>query len=518
MNAAEQILRTLVGQSVDTCFANPGTSEMHFVSALDRVTEIRCVLGLAETVVTGAADGYARIAGKPAITLLHTGPGLANGLANLHNAKRGPAPILNIVGDHATYHLALDAPLTSDVAGLAAPMSHYVETFTSAETAATQASAAVGKTLEGAGRVVTMILPADIAWSEGEVGRVAVKPAGRAIDLASIGVAVESLRLGRKAVILLGGSLTPERLAKASRIATATGARLASEVFPTLLAHGAGRPKIDRIPYSPEGMHAFMAGVEDLVLIGAAPPVSFFAYPNVRSEVVPHGCTVHNLAGADDDVDDVLAELERRVQSETATFPQNQASLSERQSGQLDAASLAKVVAAHVPHEAILVDESLTSGLTLHDETASSPAHDWIFTTGGAIGWGLPAAVGAAVAAPDRRVIAFVGDGSAIYSLPALWSMARERLNVTIVILANREYAILKGEYSRMKAATMGARAQSMMTLNDPEISFADLAKSFGVKGVRVVTAEDFDDAFAESLTTQGPTLIEAILAGATPR
>lgn len=518
MNCAELILRKFAELGVDTCFANPGTSEMHFVSALDRVQHIRCVLGLAETVVTGAADAYGRISGKPALTLLHTGPGLANGLSNLHNAKRGPVPLINVVGDHATYHLSLDAPLTTDVVALARPMSHYVQTYGSPRQVAEQTAKAVEHSLEGGGRVVSLILPADIAWSAAP--EQPIKPKAKSQSTGGtanagedlVEEAARALLSGKRALVLIGGNLNADLLELAGRIAAKTGARVASEVFPTRLAHGAGRPVVERMPYLPEAMHAFLTDVEELVLLGAAPPVTFFAYPEVDSEVVPGCCRIHQLAGADDDPAEALAALDRVLGTRAGEFRRWDRCLSKPESGQLTPISLAQVLSGLIPEGAILIDESLTSGAHLFSECAASRPHDWLFTTGGSIGWGLPAAVGAAIAAPDRKIIALVGDGSAMYSIQALWSLAREKLNAIAIVLANREYAILKMEYSRMRAVTMGENAQQMMSIENPAICFTDIAQGLGVGAARASTAEEFEIALRNALAADGPSLIEAVL------
>ena len=177
MNGAESLVRTLVAGGVDVCFSNPGTSEMHFVAALDRVEGMRCVLGLFEGVVTGAADGYFRMKGTPASTLLHLGPGLANGLANLHNAKKANSGIVNIVGQHATHHIGYNAPLTSDIEGLARPMSAWVRTSPDAKSVSADGAAAIAAARSAPPQIATLILPADTAWNEAD--GIAAGPGGQ---------------------------------------------------------------------------------------------------------------------------------------------------------------------------------------------------------------------------------------------------------------------------------------------------------------------------------------------------
>lgn len=505
---ANEIVRLLANEGVEFCFTNPGTSEMHFLAALDGRPEIRCVLGLAETVVTGAADGYARIAGKPAVTLLHTGPGLANGLANLHNARRGPSPILNIVGDHATQHLAFDTPLASDVAAIAAPVSHWVHTVQAGESPAAAVATALEIARSGPGRVTTLILPADLSWSPSTTAPLR-GVAGTVQPVPEVRLAAEALKEDG-AMLLLGGNIDADLLEKAGVIAAATGARLAVETFPTRLAAGAGRPHVEKLPYLPEMLHAGMAGVRHLVIAGAHRPATFFAYPGVRGDAVPEGCDLHLLAGPEQLIEPALdALLEVLDGSEPL---RNLRSKADAPAGQLNPFSLAQAVAATLPEDAILVEEAITGGMALYPLLASAPAHDWLFQTGGAIGWGLPAAVGAALAAPQRRVLCIEGDGSSLYSIPALWTMAREQLDITVVIIANRDYAILKHEYARMKGRPPGEAVASMMSIGNPDIDFVAIAGGFGVSAERADTAEALATALGASFGRSGPTLIVAVM------
>lgn len=507
---AEAVLHTLIDAGVELCFTNPGTSEMHFIAALDQAGGMRCVLGLAETVVTGAADGYARIAGKPAITLLHTGPGLANGLANLHNARRAPAPIINIVGDHATLHGAFDTPLASDVEAFARPVSHWIGRPETRDEAAALTAEAVAQARRGAGRVATLILPADISWSEAPLTPTLTPPAAEAPASVDVGPAVAALRGGEPAMLLLGGDLDGARLRRAAGVAAACGARLAVETFPTRLAAGAGRPKIERLPYLPEMLHATMAGLRHLVVLGAHRPATFFAYPELRGDAVPEGCAVHALAGPDDPIDAALDALLTKVGGGRPEL--NAPAAAAAPAGPLNPFSLAQCIAATLPEDAILVDEAITGGMAMFPILAGAPRHDWLFQTGGAIGWGLPAAVGAAIAAPRRKVLCVEGDGSALYSIQALWTMAREKLDVTVLILANRDYAILRGEYARVRAEGMGDVARAMMSIGDPDMDFVALAGGFGVEAVRVQCAETLGAALAAAFAAPGPHLIEAAM------
>lgn len=511
VTGADAVVKTLSQHGIELCFSNPGTSEMHLVAALDRAAEIRCVLGLAETVVTGAADGYARLAGKPAVTLLHTGPGLANGLANLHNARRAPAPIVNIVGDHASYHQRFDTPLVSDVAAFAAPVSHWFRKVERDECPADAVAEAIQAARSGAGQIATVILPADVSWSaltEGPESHDGQLPQEQAVP--DVGSAAEALRSGDPAMLLLGGNIDESLLERAAGIAAVTGARLTVETFPARLPAGANRPRIERLPYLPEMLHMTMTGVKQLVIAGAHRPATFFAYPDIESDAVPAGCTVHVVAGPDDPIGPSLDALAAALG--TAEPQRNLKSAAIPAAGALDPFVLAQAVASTLPEQAVLIDEAITGGMALYPVLSTAEPHDWLFQTGGAIGWGLPAAVGAALAAPGRKLLCVEGDGSAAYSLPALWTMARERLDVTVLIIANRTYAILKHEYARLNAELPGSTAEALTSIGNPDIDFVALANGFGVEAVQVETGEALSAALEAAFATPGPHLIEAVM------
>jgi acetolactate synthase I/II/III large subunit len=517
VNGARALITTLVDGGVDVCFANPGTSEMHFVAALDAVPEMRGVLTLFEGVATGAADGYARIAGRPAAVLLHLGPGLGNGLANLHNAKRALVPIVVVVGDHATYHKRYDAPLESDIDALAHSVSGFVRRSAAAQDVGADAAEAIEAATAPPGRIATLILPADVSWTDGAEpvafqsnSASEVRPPEQAIE-----VAAKILRSGEPALLFLGHDATGEAgLVAASRIATATGARMLCETFPTRLARGAGLPAVDRLGYFAEAAEAQLDGVKHLILAGARSPVSFFAYPGRPSDLVPAGCDVHTLAEPGQ-ATAALTALADDIASDSAPAiaAVHRPPLP---TGALTGQTIAEAVGALLPEHAIVVDESNTAGLTLPAATAGAPRHDLLTLTGGAIGYGLPNAVGAAIAAPDRPVLCLQADGSAMYTPAALWSMAREQLDVTTVIYNNGAYDILRLELQRVGAQTAGGapgpRAEAMLDLDPPRMDFVALATGMGVSARRATTAEDFTAALADALAARGPHLIDAVI------
>ncbi|MGQ0832634.1 MAG: acetolactate synthase large subunit, partial [Microthrixaceae bacterium] len=454
MNGAHALIRTLVDSAVDVCFMNPGTSEMHFVAALDDLSEMRGVLALFEGVATGAADGYARIADRPAATLLHLGPGLGNGLANLHNARRAHSPVVNIVGDHATYHKQYDAQLESDIETVARNVSHWICFSDDVGELATDAAEAVVAAIGPPGQVATLILPADVSWSDDAKPAPPAMPADAVTaDRHHIDELAAILRTGAPAAIFVGGrACRADALVDASRIANTTGAKLLAETFPARLERGAGRPPVERLAYLAEFAAMQLDGLEHLILVDAKSPVSFFAYPGKASDLVPEGCTVHVLAGPDGDPAAALAALAEAVgaPADAATIqPPTRPALP---TGPLTADAVCQAIGALLPEGAIVSDEGNTSGLFAAGHTAGAPAHDWLCLTGGAIGQGLPVAVGAAVAAPGRRVLALQADGSAMYTLQAWWTMARERLDVVTVIFNNASYAVLNMELQRVGA------------------------------------------------------------------
>ena len=530
MNGAQALIASLTGAGVDVCFMNPGTSEMHFVAALDSVPQMRGVLALFEGVATGAADGYARIAGQPAAVLLHLGPGLANGLANLHNARRAGSPVLIIVGAHATGHVRYDAPLQSDIEALARTVSGWVHTSGTTRDLARDAMRALAAARRG--QIATLVLPADVSWTDGGAPAVARPPAGpaagpdarpaadpaaRSEHLSSTSVDDSQVTsaaglLSSQALLFLGGKALSERgLRAASRISAATGARLLAETFPARMERGAGLPAVDRLAYLAEQAEAQLGGVGYLILAGARSPVSFFAYPGQASDLVPAGCSVTVLADRDQDAEaalerlaDLVAPGAQPVLAAPAVRP--------AEPGPLTAISLANTIAASLPEGAIISDEANTSGFALPAALTGAARHSLLTLTGGSIGQGLPAATGAAVAAPDRPVLCLEADGSALYTIQALWTQAREQLNVTTVLINNAAYAILRMELARTAAGQAGERAARMLDLSGPNLDFTAISTGLGVPAVRVTTAEELDRELRRSYAEPGPHLIEAIV------
>ncbi len=515
MNGAQALLQTLADAGIEVCFTNPGTSEMHFVAALDSEPRMRAVLALFEGVATGAADGYARMADKPAATLLHLGCGLGNGLANLHNARKGRVPVVNIVGDHASYHTQYDAQLQSDIETVARNVSPgFVRTSGSTAQLSRDAVDAVQAAQGLPGQVATLILPADVSWGEG--GQPCAMPARRTAPVADDAVVqaiARAIEKGGKTALLLGGqALREPGLLAAARIAAQAGVKLLAEVFPTRLTRGAGLPPVERIAYLAEMAGVQLADIQQLILVDAKAPVSFFAYPGKPSYLVPDSCTVHTLTTPEQDAAASLTKLAAALGASQAQPQLQTAQRQGRPRGKLSAPKVCKAVGHLLPENAILIDEAITSGLMLGAMTAGCPRHDLITLTGGAIGQGLPNAVGAAVACPDRPVVALIGDGTAMYTIQALWSMARENLHVVSIIFNNASYSVLNVELERVGAGGGGDKARAQLDLHGPRLNFAQLAQGMGVHAVRTDSAEDFTKALAYALAHPGPHLIEALV------
>ena len=516
VNGADVLTDVLLANDVAVCFANPGTSEMHFVAALDRKPELRCVLGLSEGVVTGAADGYARMTGHPAATLLHTGPGLANGLANLHNARRARTSMINIVGDHASYHLPLDAPLTSDIEGLAVPMSNWVRRVKGPLDVGPTAEAAYRASLSPPG-VATMILPADAAW--GEVAaplrwRKVLVDAPRPPTPETVRAVASAVRAnrGRVGMVLSGTAALADALAIAGQIATACDVRLFNEVLVARTQRGLGQVAPERIPYPIDMALAVLADIDVLVLVGAPEPVAFFAYPGKPGRLVRDDCKVIALADHGEDLKGALEALQeelgvKRTQTLQLIMPKGDHG---DPVGHLTDDAVAVMVARKIPEDAIICEEAITSARRFFALSAFAAPHDFIMTTGGSIGDGIPLATGAAIACPDRKVINLQADGSAMYTVQGLWTQAREKLDVTTIIFSNRTYAILHAEMRNVGVEFIGTNARRMLDLDDPPLDWVSIARGLGVEAAVATSCETFSTLLDAALSRAGPFLIEA--------
>ncbi|MGV6849668.1 MAG: acetolactate synthase large subunit [Marinibacterium sp.] len=513
MNGAESLVKTMLASGLDVCFANPGTSEMHFVAALDSHPGMRCVLCLFEGGTSGAADGYFRMSGKPAATMLHLAPGFGNAFANLHNARKAGSGIVNVMGEHATHHLAYESPLRGDTKGIADVVSHWVRTAQSSQDVARDGAAAITAARSRNGQIATLILPADTAWGPGGAPEGA-DPAGATRRISPDRIAAAADQLAQPgAVFLVGGDAAwGDNLDKAARIAAKTGARLMAPLFTPRLRRGAGTPVLEQLAYPIAENQAKLAGTRHLVAIGTTAPVNFFAYPGLGSTPEPAGALVTELCGGDMDVSACLDDLMDATGAADRHFATVPLHLPDLPSGPLTPETAGQAIAALMPQDAIVVNEAVTSGGPVNIATRTARAHDMLATMGGAIGGCLPCATGAAIAAPQRKVIALSGDGSAMYTVQSLWTMARERLDVTVVIFANRTYRILHGEIAAMGHDRVGRNARAMFDLDHPALDWVALAAGHGVPAIRCETAEEFVTAFTTALETPGPYLIEAVI------
>lgn len=510
MNGAESLVRTLLNGGVDTCFSNPGTSEMHFVAALDRIPGIRCVLGLQENVVTGMADGYYRMAGKPAATLLHCGPGLANGLANLHNARRARAGIVNVVGDQATYHRPLDAPLTADTDAMARTVSQWVRTSTRSADVGRDAAQAIQAARTHPGQIATLMLPSDTSWDDGGAEAAALPvPQPVALDPFAIDRAAQVLRSGRRVLLLLAGDAVLARGQElAWRIAQATGAELMADYVTAHLARGRGRVQLPKVPYVTDAAREVLAPYTDIILVNAKPPVGFFAYPGKSSTQYADDAQLVTLSRPEQDAVAALEALADLIGAPEVAIP-DPGPRPEAPRGQVTPEGLIQAVAALMPEHAIISDESVSYGRGFYPGTYAAPPHEWLHLAGGAIGDGLPVATGAAIGAGgQRRVISLQADGSAMYSLQSLWTQARENLPCTTIILSNRKYNILIGEYANV-GANPGRTAMDMLDLGNPDLDWVQIAGGMGVEAATASDLETLGDLMRASFARPGPFLIE---------
>lgn len=521
MNGAEILVNALLSGGVDVCFANPGTSEMHFVAALDRYPKMRCVLGLFEGVVTGAADGYYRMSGKPASTLLHLGPGLANGVSAIHNAMKANSGMVNVVGDHASWHLAFDAPLTSDVDGIARPVSHWLKRAHSPDDIARHAVEAIEAARSRPPAIATLILPGDAAWNEAEgalhheqfkgevqLGRGYQSPRQSAIDEAA-----KALASGEPCVLFLGGdAVRAPAMELVGKILEKTGARVFSQTFCARAERGAGRVSAARLPYPVDAAVAALKDFKHVITVQASAPVGFFAYPGKPSLLADPEAQIMSLCAMNEDPMQALEALAEAVGASKLEPRREVRAETPLPTGALNPLSIAQALAALLPENAVVVDESITTGLNSYALTAGAAPHDWLMNMGGSIGFAPPVATGAAVACPDRKVLCITGDGSAMYSLQALWTQARERLDVTTIVYSNRTYQILQMEFAGVGAGQPGPSARAMMDIGNPDLDWVKLGEGMGVPSTRVTTAEEFCAALARCMAQRGPALIEVML------
>ncbi len=516
MNGAESLVATLVDSGVDICFANPGTSEMHFLAALEN-PRMRSVLCLFEGVVTGAADGYYRMKDTPASTLLHLGPGLANGLANIHNARRASSSMINIVGDHSNAHLTYDPPLASDVEGIARTLSHWVRRSVNARSVAADVAVAVDIASQYAGKIATLILPGDASWQDAGpyITPIHAPRMHNVPDPARIDAIARALRSGEPTMMIIAGKAARGRaLELAGRIAAKTGCRLGTQFFTSRIERGAGRVPLERIPYAVAQGTAFLKDFTQLITVETGEPIAFFSYPDKPSQLKAPGTTVRPLLDVGEE-SELALEMLADVLGARDTAPAIQArERTPSPTGALNPISIAYALSAAIPENCILVDESLTTGRETMGYTMGAAPHDLINNMGGSIGYATPVATGAAVACPDRKVFCMVGDGSAMYTIQSLWTQARESLDVTTIIFANNTYNILKAEYTNMGAGTgkPGPRALSMIDIDRPSIDWRAMAKSMGLPSVSVDTAEALTTAMQNSAREHGPNLIEVKL------
>lgn len=513
ITGAEAIIGTLADCGVEACFANPGTSEMHLVTALDREPRIRSVLCLFEGVATGAADGYARMKGKPALTLLHLGPGYLNGGANIHNARRAHVPMVNLIGDHAVTHRQYDAPLASDIAGLAGPNSRWLKSVDRVADAGVVAAEAYAASFGPPPGPVSLIMPADVAWTGGASRAAAGAQAG--LKIASDDLIEEAGRAVTKAkqpAILVNGTALHPGGTEILRRMKAQGVRVITDTFMTRHQRGGGLFEAERLPYFAEMAVETLKDVDLLLLAGTKPPVAFFAYPGTPGAFTPKGARTISLGGPETDSGDAIARLAEWLDAPAPPAPGGWTRPEAATGDKFNPHTIGLSLAALLPDGALISDDGVTSGLPIYLALANGPRHEWLGHTGGAIGQGMPVAVGAAVARPDVKTVCLAGDGAGMYTVQSLWTMAREKLDVVVIVFVNHAYRILKIELARTGAGNPGPAADGMLSLGNPEIDWVKLSESMGVGAEAVSTCAQFNDALARAVAASGPRLIACMI------
>ncbi len=513
MNGAEALVKTFLRNGVDTVFANPGTSEMHFVAALDSHPEMHCVLCLFEGGTSGAADGYFRMKQDVAGTLLHLAPGFGNAFANVHNARKAGSGMVNVVGEHATHHLRYESPLKGDITGISQSVSHWTRVSPDAQSVAADGAEAIRVARSANGRIATLILPANTAW-EPAAGPAASLPAMAPDRPGTADIEAAAVRLSQEgAALIIGRNALYGPLRRvAGQIASRTGCRLMSDTFVPRMAKGAGAARLTQLLYPIGPKIDQLAGTRSITLLGSQRPVAFFAYPDTPSVPEPPGCPVDTLCTPDMDVRWTLETLADAVGVTNDTPAQTfDLELPDIPGGELTLAKVGQAIVALMPENTILCNESVTSGMHVLPPMQTARPHEIIGGTGGAIGICLPLATGAAIACPDRKVIALSGDGSAMYTLQSLWTMAREALDITVVVFANRGYQILRNELENLGVDSYGRNAQAMFDVENPVLDWVSLARGHGVPAARAEHMEGFVKALTAGLESDGPSLIEVV-------
>jgi len=516
MNGAELLLRTAQKAGVEVCFANAGTTELPLVAAFDSVPGVRPVLALFEGVCTGGADGYGRVRETPAMSLLHLGPGFANGIANLHNARRAKAPVINIIGQHTTWHIPADAPLTMDVESLANTVSQWTRTVSSPEMLSFDFIDAYAASMTGS--IATLIVPNDHLLAEVEgIIRTATPLDPDPLSLQIIEEAANLIRSGKKTALMIGGkALRGQGLLTAAHIRALAGCDLLTETFPGYVERGGALPDVVRIPYFPEPAQALLSDYELIILTDVREPVTFFGYPGVDSHVLRKNQKRIPLCSGRQSVVEALGYLEDILKTTMSSCKKDRhVPKPEKPSlphGALTAEKACRTLAALQPEGAIIVDEGITSAIPYYPLTAGSPPHSVLTISGGSIGYGMPCAVGAALASPNRQIINFQADGSAMYTIQALWTEAREGLNVKTLICSNRGYNILRVELERAGITDPGPKALSLADIDHPRLDWISIAKGMGVPATSVDTVEGLVREFTRVLEEPGPSLIEMVM------
>lgn len=517
VNGAEALVATLEACGVTACFANPGTTELEIVAALDRSAGIRSVPVLFEGVAVGAADGFGRMSGIPGAALLHTGAGFPNGLSAVLNAAKASSPSIAIVGDHPLAIREWNHVIASgvDIERVAAPYAKWVRR-SRLTTVGQDAADAFAAACSAPGGPATLVVPSDVAWSAGaEPGRPSAAQKPSPVSAEAVLQAAYALRLPGEAALVLHGEATvdPAALRAAADIAATTGCRVMARA--SRIVRGPDFLPVEFLPYSPMLAIEALKGIRHLVLVGAHPPIMPWTYPDRSAPMMADPeCRIWTLARPEENVVDALTTLAAEIGGDRSrAAPQPAPGMAPvPASGTVTPDALAQSIAALIPENAIVIDESVTTGRSFYQVSAASRPHDWLRNLGGALGYGQPVAIGSAIACPDRKVIVLQGDGAAMYTPQSLWTIAHEGLNVLVVIFANRSYEVLRVDMRLRHQNVDGAVNHALTDLGTPAIDWAGLARSLGIRSARLDSMQAFNEAFAREAQTAEPALLEVIV------
>jgi len=522
MNGAQAFFKVLLDGGVDTIFGCPGTSEMQIIQELGQ-TNVHAVLGLQENVVTGMAHGYGVMTGKPSLSLLHVACGISNGLANMHNGRRAGAPMVVFAGGVAANHEVNNPEhqMLLRPQQIAAAATDWQREALTSDLLADCAAEALQVANTGYGKVAMVFGPAQTFWEEATILEDQTRPPipPRRVSASTIKEIAESIQSGKKTCLLLGGhALREEALEVAGRISAATGAELWQDYIVARLQRGAGRVPVKRIPYVVEAGVEALKDFEQIVLVGNQIPIPTFSYKGKPLTKVPEGCAIKTLGTTECDLLQALTDLADAVNAPAKAPVHQDRAKGVAPTGVLNEAAICQSIVAAMPDNVIVVDEGNMESFNFPELTAGAAPHDFMQApTGGAIGAGASVAIGASVAAPDRKVVCLEGDFSLNLNIMSLWTMAKQNSNICLVIMNNGGSQALRMELARVRPGDETDKALDMLLIRDPEIDYVKIAEGNGLSATRATTAEEFHQQFVAAMKKKGPHVIDAQVESAAP-